>query len=322
MLSTLKSVSNQIRGTGARIRHKKQTAFVPFDEQTRRSWATPVRTLSELPQAYSSLFPAGSQAAASFQYAVLTPTFEGFLRRENERLVYQSDGKIHIVENNQGHLVPRCFPFSQIVYVEMGEILLYAWIKIKGVDDTGLVSEASFRFNITTAHLFNPILRAIRSPIGEVSAKESSPDLNRFDGWAHTSYKFMSYARRSIVPGERVIQAVLQPEIRGERFKALGVTLHKMISPTHVTILTDKELISIKETVSSGLLRETRYGGVWTYVPLDQIVGVSLDDQSGDLFALSIFLRGGDRLESLLSPPDQQIKLLYLQLQASIQATT
>jgi hypothetical protein len=60
---------------------KSREPVLSAAEQTRFSWARLIQSSDELPPAYRSFFEA-RPAGEAFPYAVLTPTFAGFLRRE------------------------------------------------------------------------------------------------------------------------------------------------------------------------------------------------------------------------------------------------
>ncbi len=272
-----------------------------YDEQTRCSWARLIQSFADLPEIYHDLFPVGPDGARVLPHAVLTPTYEGFLRRENQKLVYTGDRRIHIAERVKTGLARLCFPLDGISYVERGEILLHAWLKIRGLDDAGILRDTTLNFNSTSAYLFAPIIQAIRPAADASSPGASDPELAKFDVWVRENYKFMSYARRSILPGERVLQAILQPEIREDLVSLFGASLGRTVSPTHITILTDKELIVVKETVASRWTRDDKYGGVWTFLPLAKVVDVSLMQKAGGT-VLSIRLPGDDQIELRLSP--------------------
>ena len=57
----------------------------------------------------------------------------------------------------------------------------------------------------------------------------------------------MNYAKRSLLGGEKVIQAIFQPEIRARVFTVLGKSFYRMVSPAKAIIFTDGELIAIRE---------------------------------------------------------------------------
>jgi hypothetical protein len=107
----------------------------------------------------------------------------------------------------------------------------------------------------------------------------------------------MNYAKRSLLGGEKVIQTIMQPEIRAKVLKVLGKTYYRMLSPTHVSILTDRELIMIRE--EQGWSRKDKYGGTWDYIPLSKIVNLSLSRKDSNLLVLSIQLPETGHLDFL-----------------------
>jgi hypothetical protein len=130
-------------------------------------------------------------------------------------------------------------------------------------------------------------------------------ELEKFNGWVRRNYKFMNYARRSLVGGEAVIHAVLQPEIRANEVTIFGKTFYRVVSPTFAFILTDRELIVIREAERKGW--EARYGGIWDFIPLDKIRSLTLSEKDSSLLALSIqLLPEGTRLELLVRSSAKQ----------------
>jgi hypothetical protein len=97
--------------------------------------------------------------------------------------------------------------------------------------------------------------------------------------------------------GDRVVHAILQPEIRTRALTLLGKSLSRLVSPTQMCILTDRELITVREDDRRSAT--DKYGGIWDYVPLGRIVELSLSQKDGDLFELSIHLPDGAPLKSL-----------------------
>jgi hypothetical protein len=60
------------------------------------------------------------------------------------------------------------------------------------------------------------------------------------------------------------------------------------MSPTPACILTDRELIQIREEALEN--RHDKYGGIWDYIPLRNIASLSVVRKNGDLLALTIRL--------------------------------
>ena len=103
------------------------------------------------------------------------------------------------------------------------------------------------RYNTVTDYLFLPFLKKIRHAAGDSSRSADLEELEKFDRWGQANPKFMNFAKRSLIPGECVIQAVLSPEIRQNIIKIFGKTYDIVVSPTLAAILTDQELIMIRE---------------------------------------------------------------------------
>jgi hypothetical protein len=180
------------------------------------------------------------------------------------------------------------------------------------VTKEGITSSSAFKFNTTTDFLFTPILHRMRRSSGDSPSSADNLELEKFDSWRKINFKFMNYARRSLLAGERVVHAILQPEIREPVLKILGRTYHRIISPTLASILTDRELIVIREEkLQSGA---GKYGGIWDYIPLSKIMSLSLGERDKGLLALSVQLAEGTRLEYLFqSSAEQEInRLQYL----------
>jgi hypothetical protein len=280
-------------------------------EQTKLSWARAVESFDQLPEAYQDFIKTLLGDTSTFPYAVRTPTFEGYIWRENEKLIFSLDGKIYVLERTRDKLGSTCYPLEDISYLEVGTILLASWIKISGVANNGVLTSSTLRFNSVTEYLFTPILDKIR-PASTPGDADQSSERAKFDYLIHLNWKFMNYARRSLVPGEKVIHTVLQPEIRAKLLTLFGRSLSRTISTAHLGILTDRELIMIREEKGGGWDDKTRYGGIWNYVPLDKITSISLTPKNDDLLVLSIHLPQNDHLDSLFSVSNKQQVELFL----------
>ena len=60
---------------------------------------------------------------ASFPYTVITPAFNGFIHRENEKLISSQDSNIFIIENANNQLNTTSYAIDNISYIEVGTIL-------------------------------------------------------------------------------------------------------------------------------------------------------------------------------------------------------
>lgn len=266
-------------------------------EQTKSSWAKSIESYDAVPNVYKDFFEPFLADGRVFPYTVLTPSYEGFIHRTTEKLICNFGHEIYVLERSGNTFEAQCYPLEGISYVEVRTILLDSRIKISGVTRHGVPTSSTLKFNSVTDYLFTPILERIRLATFDSKDAAQSSELEKFDHWVRLNYKFMNYAKHSLLAGEKVIHTILQPEIRASVLTVLGKTYYRTISPTHVSILTDRELILIREEVrKSG---EDKYGGIWDYIPLNKIVTLSLSGKDSNLLVLSIQLPESARLEYL-----------------------
>jgi hypothetical protein len=267
-------------------------------EQSRLSWARVAEFYDEVPAAYRDWLTPLLRGREAFPYVVLTPTYEGYFRRETEKLVCTLDGTLHIVERARDRVIPTSYHLDEISTMEVGSILLRGWLTVRG-----LASSTTIRFNTVTERLFAPFLNEFRTGARPPSGASLDAQRAKFEVLLERNYKFMNYSRGSILPGEEVLCYVLQPEIREQLLRLFGRSLSRCISPTHIAILTDRELITISE--ESGSLWQSfgaiKYGGIWQYVPLERISAASIVTRNDGLLTLFLELPRSERLEMLFS---------------------
>ena len=295
----LARMHNALRTLGGQIQVSTTdwVSKLSASEQTRLTWAKAIQSYEAVPEAYKEFFEAQLSNGQVFPYTVLAPVFETLGYRITEKLVCAFDHEIYILEKSGNGLAVQGYPLADISYVESSSMLLDSRIKISGINNQGISTSSIVRFNSVTDYLFAPILKKIR--LIAFTSKDGARDLelDKFDHWAILNYKFMNYARHSLLGGEKVIHSILQPEIKTPRFKILGKTYYRTIAPTHACILTNRELIMIREQLLQN--RKDNYGGIWDYIPLNKIATLSVNPKGDNLLALSIQLITNDWLEFL-----------------------
>ena len=272
-------------------------------EQTRFSWARLIHSRDELPPAYRSFFEA-RPAGEAFPHAVLTPTFAGFMRRETEKLVCCLDDRLIVLEKTSGE--PKCtaFPLHDLNYVEVGGVLLKAWIRLQGrANNEADLTTVTLRYNAVTDRLFVPFIERIRGTNPHPIDVPRDGELSKLDDVLSLSFKFRNYARNSLLPGDRVIAMLTQPEMRRTVVRLGRWSYRRTIATAHVLILTDRELIIIRDDPDSPeAFDDTRYGGVWDYIPLNKIERVALQERNATVLSMTLELPLGDRVESCSRP--------------------
>jgi hypothetical protein len=113
-----------------------------------------------------------------------------------------------------------------------------------------------------------------------------------------------------------VLHTILQPEFRTNGQTILGKIGYRKISPALACILTDRELIVIRDFERER--SEEKYGGIWDYMRLDKIAALSLHEEANDGLALCVQLRENAGLEfhfqAVARPELQQLKDRFVEL--------
>lgn len=282
-----------------RLYEGEPTASMSAAEITRLSWARQVKSYEELPSHYRDHFTRSGFDPSKFPYSVLTPTLEGFLRREKEKLTYIRDGSITILEKSSRPSIETAYRLADINHVEVGQVLLKAWLRLEGIDQTGQLAHSSVRYNAVNQALFQPFLDQLRCPSTPAEPANLEIERSKFKILQTINFKFMNFGRRSILPGEEVQSFIFQPEQRSPRLKiANRGWLSKSLIFAHLMILTDHELILVRDDPESGRMHESfHYGGIWNYIPLHKVQRTSVVLQQNGLVTLVVHLPAEGKIE-------------------------
>ncbi|MDM8520665.1 hypothetical protein QUF64_11490 [Anaerolineales bacterium HSG6] len=269
--------------------------------QTMLSWPKVITSIDEIPDAFKTFFKTWLGDAPEFPHVILSPTKKGFFNSSGDKLICEMNDTIYVVEQFRDRIIANGYTPENIRDVEVGAVLLHGWITIKGINKEGVPAVSIFLFNSAQSDMFAPFIAKIRS--APTSPDETALDKERakLDYLSQLDFKFMNYARSSLIGGEQVIESVWQPEIQTTVGSVFGLSLTRTLSPAHLAMLTDKELILIKDEPRSRGNKGVRYGGIRHYIPLRSIGAVSLTEQANDLVALSIHLSEDENVDSLFT---------------------
>jgi hypothetical protein len=237
---------------------------------TTASWARPIQSFEEIPNAFKEFLP----QSELFPYIIYSPTDSWGEKQTNAKLTCMYRDKIVVLEVIKGKVNTVCYWFNDIDYIEHGTMLLYSWIGIHGFVD-GKLSNSIVEYNSVVTPYFHPIVKAIRQihPISETIG--DNQDLSKLDYLNILNYKFFNYSHESILTGEEIVRTVYQPAV----YEKFMLFLTRIVTLSHLTILTNKELIIIKEEELIEVKRKSnvKNGGVWVYIPLHKILNITID---------------------------------------------
>ncbi|MFT3891806.1 MAG: hypothetical protein QM730_09260 [Anaerolineales bacterium] len=277
---------------------KEQSTTMTAARQTMAAWSKLLESREEIPTIFKNHFNQAFGSGEPFPLVIWTPSLDRFPHRTTEKLICDTSDALYIFEKNGNQIDATVYLYRDISGSEVGNILLDSWLTIYGRTKQGGTTASKIEFNTTSKRYFELIIRKLR-PAGEANASQFVLQKDKFNALSTINFKFMNYGRESLVAGETVIQFLLQSEIRQPIFTFFSKTFHKVLSPTHLTVLTDQELILIQETGNGKDGRAGRYGGIWQYIPLRYIDLVSLSPVENDRLTFSIRCQPNRTIEKL-----------------------
>jgi hypothetical protein len=264
------------------------------------SWARQVKNNEEIPESFEAFFAAIHDNSEQFPYTLFAPPDKWYSKKSTPKLLVLLGDRIYIAEKIKKQIQETCFFYQNINYIESGTILLHSWIGINGNVD-GKPVTTTVEFNTVVEILFKPIIEKIRSTINHLDQSDFAKgqlkkEQSKFDYLVKTNFKYMNFGKRCLLAGEQVQQIILQPDIRVKFLKYF----QRVLSFTHLTVLTDKELIFIKDDDSFKSAQSIRYGGIWWYISLAKITKMAIENiLENDLTRLTIQLPENVNLSSI-----------------------
>lgn len=266
--------------------------------RTMAGWPKLINSYEEIPGLFQNKTIAKELKDVEFPYMIFIPPFRSGFKKYNPMIIYIHNQSLHIIEKDGKKLETYIIPLENINYIETGTILLNSWVKVSG-EIEGMAFYKKFEFNSVAAGLFKIIIDTIRNyNFTSKEALDIEAEKDKFNYLSHIIYKFMTYGRQSLLSGSKVIKLAVQPEITVEKAKVFGKSLKKTLSSSHLCVLTDKELIILKDTDH----KFSKYGIISTYIPLQKIVSVSLEgDIQYENLVLNLNFSVNDRISLLFS---------------------
>jgi hypothetical protein len=257
----------------------EQTSPMTGARQTMSTWSRQIESIEDVPGDFQELFNTLPDTGNTFPYTVFAPRITQLLHRNPENVICDTDGTWHIIKNSGGEIELTSYPVQHICDIELGQILLYSWITVNGQTLDGKTASSSIEFNAATARFYDHFFDQFKPapPIKNDVSLET--EQAKFDSLASSTFKFMNYASNSITAGEEIIQFIWQPEIRVPRLPFLHLPFLHTVTTAHLLILTDKQVIVLRDDERSQLNKDRRYGGVRHFIPLHNILTSSLEQK-------------------------------------------
>jgi hypothetical protein len=270
--------------------------YLPASSQTKRSWARVADSLSSIPVYYQDQIEVIAAAHGCFPYSIVTPTYEGFLAKESEKVICAFSDKLYVLSNHSGIIDTQTVVYSAITYIQHASVLLKSWLKWTVVEPGSSPEEFVIRYNSASERCFRPLLKLMRSNWRGQPSPAVHIGTQCLQYIEQLDYKMYNYAVSSLLPGQQLHSCLYQSAVQQDLIRLPRAILSRTISPAHLAIMTDDELILISDGEHAKWHSHRRYGGIWTIIPLSKIDNISIAEDTKRLLTVKYGLINGETL--------------------------
>jgi len=241
-------------------------------KKTTDSWTKEINNFSSLPEKLQlEVNKILKMQDNNHPLTVNVPKNEKFESSESLLIIF--DELIYVLENQEGYIETYKINYSDINFIELNIVLLNSYITL----NDGNISKKIY-FNTSSEGFFHQLIGKIRSCKISISQNDSS--FENIDYLQEIDIKLYNYSRYALKYHEEIIDTVYQNRHDESEFGS------------SITILTDNELVFIKEPNKEKQPMDSLYGGHWVYVSLDQIIDVSIENiKNESMFSLILHFK-------------------------------
>lgn len=247
--------------------------------QSMRRWARRLPSYEEVPPGFHNVFP--EPAASQLPYTILLPEEQiSLFHKRNTRLLCLYKDKLEIFEAVRGSAIATSYPLDAVISLEYGRVLLNSWLKLHTASQSDTIN-----FNSVTEHLFKPVIDSIRPAITAEESRHPQNTrqhaLSKLKFLQKANFKYLNMGMQSLMPGSKILSLIYQPDIHLTTLNVFKKPVFSKYLTCHLSLLTDKELILIKESKRTKRKDEGLYGAVFTFIPHHHITRISFENTSG-----------------------------------------
>jgi hypothetical protein len=269
-------------------------------QQTMMSWARVVDSIQDIPEMYRVLYKTLVGSSGFLPRTVLAPS-QGHPRKSKptEKILCEVGDTFYVLQSAGNQVAATGFYYHDIHSLEVGNILLYSWFSIHGRTISGANTELRVEFNEATLRHFSPFFRKMRPKSPDPDPGNLKIEQGKFDYLINEDFKLMNFACESLLEGERVIQSIYQARHRQSKITALAQKHLDPIPLAPLMILTDQEVILLRDAENISEKNRSKYGGVRRFLPLHSIVSAQLKKLPNNLLEFTILISPETRVKKL-----------------------
>lgn len=190
-----------------------------------------------------------------------------------ETLLIIFNEEIFILEDHDGFIKVNKIDYSDINFMELSIILLNSNLIL----NDGNINKKIY-FNTSSESFFHQLIEKVRTFKNQSISND--PSLENIDYLQEIDIKLYNYSKYALKFHQDLIDSVYQNRHDESEFGS------------SITLLTDNELIFIKEPDKENQPMDSLYGGQWIYISLDKIIDVTTENiKNENMFSLIIHFK-------------------------------
>jgi len=272
-------------------------------QNTMSQWPIQVKRPEQIPDSFSEALDV--EFGPAWPYTVFIPPTKWDAAGKRPKVFSMVEDGIMYFEDMKTEVKRVFYPFDGILYIEIGRMLLSSWMTIHGMVN-GQYRQSTISYNTVRDDLFDPIIQTIRERISSSEMLLEGQNGERLNDLKQLDMKFLNYTKNALLPGERIINIIYQPSVQ----EANQQSFTDLPEHTHAVVLTDNELILIKEDNHKYKNIHSNYGVVKDFIPLENIANMTTEEAAASL-KMHVNLNDKDELDRTFSG-DQSDKLSQL----------
>lgn len=262
-------------------------------QNTMSQWPVMVKRPEQIPDSFCEALD--SQFGAKWPYSVFIPPTKWDAAGKRPKVFSMLEDGVMYFEDMKTEVKQVFYPFKDILYVEIGRMLLSSWMTIHGMVH-GQYRQSTISYNTVRDDLFDPIIERIREEISPDESLLEGHNGEKLSDLKQLDLKFLNYTKQSLLPGEKIINIIYQPKVQ----EANERIMETLPEHTHAVVLTDNELILIKEDNHKYKNVHSNYGVVKDFIPLNHIKDVSAEALDSSL-RMHVDLGDKDELDRMFT---------------------
>jgi len=217
-----------------------------------------------------------------------------------ELIVVTADG-LYIFQRISSRVTMIQYNYEDLVLIKKRNEDITSIIEIKGMV-SGRSFESIIEYDNKDKDIFDFIITSIRMKgkqcfnfieDNEEKYGEDNYELLKLDYFKDSNLKLYNYSVQSLLSGQKIKKIVLQKKLISRKLKLIK----KILTTSHISLLTNEELIIIEEGKSKRKSPEANIGGSWCFIPIAQITSMDIKALDNYLLIFTIKLKGNDSLE-------------------------